>query len=408
MADTYRVLTRRMETTGDDLGILGFGCMRFPRKYGATDMDRAERQVMRAIAAGVNYFDTAYLYPGNEKALGTILAKEDDGVKRRDRVKIATKLPLMLVKNEDDLDKMFRTSLERLQTDRIDYYLMHNINNLDEWERMKRLGVLDFIGRIRANGSVKHIGFSYHGNLHDFKVVVDDYPWDFCQIQYNYLDENFQAGREGLKYAAAKGLGIVVMEPLRGGMLIDKMPPAAKKIIDGYTDGSGAKRSAAEWGLRWIWNHPEVATVLSGMNEEAHIDENVRVASDAAADSLTAEDLAMLGRVRNVFKSAVKVGCTGCSYCMPCPAGVNIPLCFALYNNKYILGSLSNTISYIMYTDGIGNPPSKASLCKKCGVCEKKCPQNIPIMSSLEDVAREMENPLLRLPVRIAGKLMGR
>jgi predicted aldo/keto reductase-like oxidoreductase len=398
-----------MERTGDDLGILGYGCMRFKRRAGATDMERAERQVVAAMDAGVNYFDTAHMYPGNEKAIGAILAKSDAQGLRRDRVKIATKLPIMTVKTRADMDRMIATSLERLQTDRIDYYLMHNVTSMVEWERMKELGVIDFIERARAAGKIRNIGFSAHSNLHDFKAVVDDYPWDFCQIQYNYLDENFQAGTGGLEYAASKGLGIVVMEPLRGGMLINKMPPQAKKIFGAYEDGGGATRSPAEWGLRWVWNHPEIHVTLSGMNEDAHVAENVRVASDARADALTKNDLAMIGEVVEVFNNAIKVNCTGCAYCMPCPYGVNIPQCFAQYNSYAMFGGISTRIMYTFYTAAsYGNPTAKASACRKCGACEKKCPQRLPIMSGLDDAAKALETPWIELPTRAVMKLMGR
>jgi predicted aldo/keto reductase-like oxidoreductase len=404
-----QILTRTMESTGDSLGILGYGCMRFKRKRGAIDMERAERQVMAAIDSGVNYFDTAYMYPGNEQAIGTILAKSDGGILRRDRVKIATKLPLMMVKKEEDLDKMFQTSLDRLKTDRIDYYLMHNISSYAEWERVKDLGVVAFIERIRQSGAAKHIGFSAHGNLQDFRKTVDDYPWDFCQIQYNYLDENFQAGTEGLHYAAEKGLGIVIMEPLRGGTLIDKMPPKAKKIIDDYTDERGIRRTPAEWGLRWVFNHSEVHVALSGMNEDAHVEENVSIAKDAQANSLTDGDFAMIEEVKEVFHEVIQVGCTGCAYCMPCPHGVNIPQCFALYNSQNMFGGMNYLISYAMYTGKTRKTPSQsASACKKCGVCEKKCPQSIPIIDSLKDVSKKMEKPWIKYPARLATAIMGR
>jgi predicted aldo/keto reductase-like oxidoreductase len=314
------------------------------------------------------------------------------------------------------MDRMLATSLDRLQTDRIDYYLMHSITSLTDWNRMKALGVIDFIERIRASGKVRHIGFSAHSNLHDFKEVVDDYPWDFCQIQYNYLDENFQVGKSGLEYAAGKGLGIVIMEPLRGGMLINKMPPQAKKIFDAYTggddaytDGGGAKRSPAEWGLRWVWNHPEVHVVLSGMNEDAHVAENVRIASDARAGALTDNDLTMIGKVVDVFNDVIKVNCTGCAYCMPCPHGVNIPQCFAQYNSHAMFGGLNPLVMYTFYTVATrGNPSAQASACRKCGVCEKKCPQRLPIMSSLDDVASALEKPWVELPTRLVMKFMGR
>jgi predicted aldo/keto reductase-like oxidoreductase len=399
MKDNTGVLTRRMEKTGDDLSILGYGCMRFPRKYGRTDMERTEKQIVSAIERGVNYFDTAYIYPGSEEALGTILAKG-----YRDRVKIATKMPIQPVRSRGDMDSIFNTQLKRLRTDHIDYYLIHNITAFEIWKNMEKLGVLEFIEENRRNGRITNIGFSTHGNLLDFKNVVDDYPWDFCQIQYNYLDENFQAGKEGLKYAAGKGLGIVVMEPLRGGMLVNKMPPAAKTLISRFE----TERTPAEWGLRWVWNHPEVSVVLSGMGEESQIDENIRIASDVEVNSLTEPEFALIASVKKEFQSAVKVNCTGCAYCMPCPHGVNIPQCFAQYNSKAMFGGIVPLASYVMYTDGFGEAPSKASVCKECGVCESKCPQSLPIMKLLKDVANAMENPFFRVLIRFVRKIMFR
>ncbi|MDR3364647.1 MAG: aldo/keto reductase [Clostridiales Family XIII bacterium] len=405
-----QVLKRAMPGTGDEVSILGFGCMRFKRNLAATDMEKAERQVRRAIDAGVNYFDTAYMYPGNEKAVGAILAKTDEqGRKLRDRVFVATKLPFMSVKTREDMDRMLDTSLERLGMAHIDYYLIHNLGDYAAWERGKKLGLPAFLEKAKADGKIGHIGFSWHGNLQNFRKVIDEYDWEFCQIQYNYLDENFQAGTEGLKYAAAKGVGIVVMEPLRGGMIVGKMPPAAKRVIDEYRDASGQKRSAADWGLRWVWNHPEVSCVLSGMNEMGQVEENARAAADALPGSLAEADLAMIDKVKQAFHDAIKVNCTGCTYCMPCPFGVDIPSCFAAYNSYSMFGGFFAKTMYGFSLRPTGDKPSgMASACKKCGACEKKCPQHIPIIKSLEDTAKAMEGPVSKAIVAIAGKVMGR
>ena len=242
-----------MPGTGDEISILGFGCMRFRRNLAATDMQKTEEQIRLAIKAGVNYFDTAYMYPGNEKVLGTILAKkDDDGVMLRDKVFIATKLPFMLIKNREDMDNYLQTSLDRLGVKYIDYYLVHNLGGIEAWEQGKHLGVLDFMQKAKEEGKIGKIGFSWHGNQYNFKTIIDDFAWQFCQIQYNYLDEHFQAGREGLKYAASKGVGVVVMEPLRGGTLAGKLPPEAMKIISGYKDENGEKHTPAYWALRWV------------------------------------------------------------------------------------------------------------------------------------------------------------
>ena len=405
MGDT---LKRTMPGTGDELSILGFGCMRFKRGLGGTDMAKAEEQIRLAIERGVNYFDTAYIYPGNEKALGAILAKTDEqGRKLRDRVFVATKLPLMMAGSIEDMDRYLNGSLERLGIDYIDYYLVHSLNNFDAWERGKKLGLVEFLEKAKADGKIGHIGFSWHGNLHSFRKVIDDYPWEFCQIQYNYLDECFQAGTEGLKYAAAKGVGVIVMEPLRGGTLAGMIPQEAKRIIDEYTDSTGMRRSPAYWALRWVWDHPEAVCVLSGMNDVSQIEENLGIALDSVPGALTEDDLSMIERVRDVFHSAIKIHCTGCAYCMPCPHGVDIPYCFSALNNQAMFGGISGKVMYFTALRPIaGKPHARASACKKCGVCETKCPQHLLIIKSLEETAKTMENPFLKFVGGIAVLFM--
>lgn len=378
------MLYREMGYTSDKVSILGYGCMRFPRKNGRTEEERTEEQIISAIEQGVNYFDTAYIYPGSEAVLGRILAK--NGL--RDKVMIATKMPLFLVHSRKDMDNTFNASLERLKTDHIDYYLMHNLSSMKSWQRLCELGVEEFLAGLKQAGRVKRIGFSYHGDREQFKGIVDAYPWDFCQIQYNYLDENFQAGRDGLLYAAGKGLGVIVMEPLRGGLLSGRNPDAVQAVWD----RAAVKRTPAEWALRWVWNHPEVSMLLSGMNEEAHIKENIRVASEAQPQSLSVQDLTLVGEVKDVYRRMTKVGCTGCGYCMPCPAGVNIPTCFSLYNARYLFDDKSAKFKYAGAMIGMdGSGPSYASLCRQCGKCEKHCPQALPIPGLLKQVKKEME-----------------
>ncbi len=378
------MLYREMGKTGDKLSILGYGCMRFPKKDGKIDIERTEAQIRRAIEAGVNYFDTAYVYPHSEEVLGEILAK---GL--RDKVKLATKLPAFLIQSYKGMESTLLTSLKRLQTDHIDYYLIHALNNFDGWQRMKDMGVVDFLQKQREAGRIDRIGFSYHGQTEEFKKIIDDYDWDFCQIQYNYLDEYSQAGTEGLEYAGSKGLGVIIMEPLRGGLLATRLPKEAWEVLEA---GKGT-RSPAERALRWLWNHPQVTTVLSGMNGEDQIEENLRTADAALPLSLTNGELAEIGRARDIIIEKMKVGCTGCSYCMPCPAGVNIPLCFTYYNNKYLSdGAAESRMLYLSMTIGKdGEKPSYASLCKSCGKCEQHCPQHLPIRRHLKEVAREME-----------------
>lgn len=369
---------------GDRVSILGYGCMRFPQQDKRIDEARTERQVISAIERGVNYFDTAHTYPKSEIVLGNILAKG-----YRERVLIATKLPLMMINSVQGMERILETSLQRLQTDHIDYYLMHALNTLEGWQRAKSLGVEGFLEQAKATGKIRRIGFSYHGDRDQFKAIVDDYPWDFCQLQYNYLDEHNQAGRDGLEHAAAKGLGVIVMEPLRGGSLVGKLPAEVQDLWK----QAAVQRSPAEWALRWVWNHPEVSVVLSGMNDESHIEENLRVADEAEPGSLTGEELQLIDRVKTTLASLQKVGCTGCGYCMPCPAGVNIPFCFSQYNGKHLLQDRGAEFVYLAYTCGMdGGKPAYASLCKQCGKCEAQCPQHLPIRQALREAARDMQH----------------
>lgn len=392
------MLYRELGKTGEKLSILGYGCMRYPQKDGKIDEERTEKQIIQAIEQGVNYFDTAYIYHGgkSESILGKILSKG-----YRDKVKIATKLPPYLIHSRKDMDKVLDTQLKRLNTDHIDFYLIHALPSMASWERLKGLGLFEFLETVKKQGKINHIGFSYHGDKEDFKKIVDDYKWDFCQIQYNYLDENYQAGKEGLEYAASKNLGVIVMEPLRGGNLVGKMPPEVKKLWD----KSPVKRTPAEWALRWVWNHPEVTLLLSGMNEEAHIDENTRIASEASPKSLTNDELKLIDEVKNVYSKKMKVGCTGCNYCMPCPAGVNIPSCFSYYNNSSLFNERGTRYMYMAFSSGaMGGSPSYASQCIDCGKCEKLCPQNLPIRRHLSDVSEDMEVPLLKPVFKVVSR----
>ncbi|WP_242825038.1 aldo/keto reductase [Acetobacterium woodii] len=290
---------------GDKLSALGFGCMRF-----AKDEKEVENQIIYAIENGVNYFDTAYIYPKSEAILGRVLAKG-----YRDRVKIATKMPPYLIKKYEDLDKIFNAELERLQTDHIDYYFMHMLTDVNIWTRLVELGILKWIEEKKQAGQIINIGFSYHGGRDEFIKLVDVYDWEFCMIQFNFLDEHKQAGKEGLEYAAAKGLPVMIMEPLRGGKLVTNLPKAVYKVWD----NADVKRSPAEWAFRWIWNHPEVTVVLSGMNSQAMVEENIKVASEMEANSFTAADFELFKHVTQILSDKIKIPCTGCNYCMPCP-----------------------------------------------------------------------------------------
>lgn len=384
----------RKDKHGEELSILGYGCMRFSRKGSGVDIDKTEQELLAAIRAGVNYLDTAYIYPGSEAALGEIL--ERNGL--RDQVRIATKLPQYLVKNRESLDKYFDEELSRLRTDRVDYYLMHHLTDIAQWERLKTVGVLDWIAEKKAAGSIRNIGFSYHGNSDNFLKILADYDWDFCQIQYNYLDETTQAGVVGLKAAAARGIPVVIMEPLRGGKLVNKLPEAAKQLMARHERGW----SPADWGLRWLWDQPEVTVVLSGMNSLAMVEENVRIASEAAVGAFSAEDRAFLQRILDIIREKEKVGCTGCRYCMPCPKGVDIPGYFSSYNLMYTESKVSGWRHFFQAV-ALSAEPSFASQCVQCGKCEKHCPQGIPIREQL----KKAEKALLPWPVKLAVK-MGR
>ncbi len=378
----------RKDRYGNDLSILGYGCMRFTQSGGKIDMDKAEREIMAAYDAGVNYYDTAYVYPGSEAALGQILAKN----RIRDKVKIATKLPHYLIKSKDSMEKFFSEQLARLQTDYVDYYLMHMLTDVETWERLKNLGILEWLEEKKKSGAIRQVGFSYHGNSDMFCRLVDAYDWDFTQIQYNYMDEHSQAGRRGLNYAHAKGLPVIIMEPLRGGRLVNKLPEQAVRIFEEYP----VKHTPAQWALRWLWNQPEVTCVLSGMNSEEMVADNVHTASTVSAGELTDEQESMLQQVVQAINEKVKVGCTGCGYCMPCPKNVDIPGTFAAYNRYYTDGKMTAYKEYIMCT-AMRKTSSAASNCIECGKCEKHCPQHIEIRAELKNARKKLENPVYKL-----------
>jgi predicted aldo/keto reductase-like oxidoreductase len=295
------------------------------------------------------------------------------------------------VKKREDMDVILDSQLARLRTDRIDYYLLHGLDGA-LWERMLGLGVLEFLERAKRDGRIANTGFSFHGDRDSFKRIVDAYDWEMCQIQYNFLDEDFQAGTEGLEYAAARNLGVVIMEPLRGGKLTGRIP----QEVEAVWAESETQRTPAEWALRWLWNRPEVTCVISGMNREEHIEENLRVAGEADAGTLTPAELDLTSRVAETYRRIMKVGCTGCAYCMPCPHGVNIPACFDIYNSKHAFGDPRARLTYAMIVGGGMRDLAAASLCRDCGKCAKKCPQHLPIPELLKDVAGEFETPLMK------------
>ncbi len=377
----------REDKHGNKLSILGYGCMRFTKTAGIIDLEKAEKEIMAAIQGGVNYFDTAYIYPGSEAALGTIL--ERNGV--RDRVNIATKLPQYLVQSGSAFDRYFNEELKRLRTDHVDYYLLHQMADYAQWEKLKRLGIVEWIEEKKRSGAIRNFGFSYHGTSAHFLKILAAYDWDFCQIQYNYRDENTQAGVVGLKAAAERGIPVVIMEPLRGGKLVNLLPETAKKIIAAGERGW----TPAEWAFRWLYNQPEVTVVLSGMNSLEMVEENIRTASDAHAGDFTERDFALLRKVEEQIKLKEKVGCTGCQYCMPCPQGVDIPTAFRCYNAMYSESKWSGRFQYAV-TVSFARDPAFATKCIGCGKCEKHCPQGIPIREKLKEADKALRPPHYR------------
>lgn len=382
----------RLDKYGNRLSILGFGCMRFPQKLGRIDIEETEREIITAIDGGVNYFDTAYIYPGSETALGTILEKNN----LRDRVYIATKLPHYLIKSREGLEKLFTEELRRLRTDHIDYYLMHMLTDTDTWARLKSIGIVEWLREKQSAGQILQVGFSYHGNSDMFIKLLDSYEWDFCQIQYNYMDEHSQAGRRGLTYAHSKGIPVIIMEPLRGGKLVSRLPEKAKTLFENHPK----QLTPAQWAFKWLWNQPEVTVVLSGMNSDAMIRENINTASTTEIGELGYDDETFLGRIISAINEKMKVGCTGCGYCQPCPKGVDIPGAFAAYNRRYQEGKFWGTVDYVICT-ALRKNATAASNCIGCGKCESHCPQDIDIRNQLSHVKKEFEGPVYKIVSRI-------
>ncbi len=397
---------RTMPGSDEQLSALGFGCMRLPTRVGGPassliDAPRAKAQIVSAIERGVNYIDTAnpYHLGASESFLGEHILS-DPGL--RQRVHIATKLPCMRIKVAEAMESILAKQLEKLRVERIDYYLLHALDG-PTWDRMVSLGVIEFMERIVAEGRVRRMGFSFHGRKDDFIRIVDAYDFDFVQVQYNILDERYQAGIEGIEHAHARGMGVVVMEPLRGGSLVGKIPKPVQRIYDEAT----IQRSPADWALRWIWNNPMVTVVLSGMNVEEHVDENIRIAGESLPGGMSEAELAMVERVRSTYRELLQVDCTGCAYCMPCPAGIDIPAAFKNLNNRHLFGWLEPTLFHAAYL-GVQTPdgqPHWTSSCTDCGRCERKCPQHLPIREHFQQVQRELEGPLVK-SIAWAGRLV--
>ncbi|MHC4777686.1 MAG: aldo/keto reductase [Planctomycetota bacterium] len=378
------MLYRTMPGTNEKVSVLGFGAMRLPltdpKDPKAIDEETSTKMIRLAIDGGVNYVDSAYVYHGqkSEEVVGRAL---QDGY--REKVFLATKLPTWLVEKPRDMDRMLDEQLERFQTDKIDFYLIHSLNR-ELWKKMKDLGFQSFLERARKAGKITHEGFSFHGDRENFKEIVDGHGWAFCQIMYNYLDTEFQAGREGMEYAASRGLGVVVMEPLRGGKIAGEVPDSVAAIWD----EAEKKRTPVEWALRWIWDHEEPSVVLSGMSALEHVEENLRIASEGAAASLTDAEQGLVNRVRDEYEKRVQVNCTSCGYCLPCPSGVDIPGCFSCLNSAHVFDNMEMMKkAYPM----IVSEGERASDCTECGECVEKCPQEIDIPTEMKKVASAFE-----------------
>ncbi len=355
---------------------LGFGCMRLPTRGDDSaniDEDEAISMIRNAIDNGVNYVDTARPYHGGESepVVGRALG---DGY--REKVGLATKLTLLFAE-EKGFDQFLSDQLEKLRTDHIDFYLLHGLNN-QKWERFQELDVFDWLERVKSEGKIRNLGFSFHDDYETFERIVDSYQWDFCQIQYNYLDKNFQAGRRGLEYAAEKGMGVVIMEPLRGGQLAASPPESISSALGEVSE----KYSPVEWALNWLWNQPQVSVVLSGMSKMEQVKENLQLASQSEVGMLTDREEALIEDAGDKYKELQPINCTGCGYCEPCPNGVGISTNFRFYNQAKIFDAFE--ANQAQYT---GLPEEmKATSCVDCGQCVEVCPQQLDIPSLLEKV----------------------
>lgn len=355
---------------------LGFGCMRFPTlggDSGSIDKYLSKEMVRYAIDKGVNYIDTAYPYHGGNSEAFVAEALEDG---YREKVYLATKLPVWLCEDYSDFEKYLDEQLENLQTDHIDFYLLHALSK-DRFDKIVDLKIFDFLEEAKIKGKIKYAGFSFHDELDVFKEIVDSYPWDFCQIQLNYMDRDYQAGLKGLKYASDRHISVVIMEPIKGGKL-SKASEEIQKIWNQYDK----HRSPSEWALRWLYNLPEVGVVLSGMSTMDHVVENLKTASEAYVHGLSKEESDLVDKVTNIYQKNIKVGCTSCEYCLPCPQDVSIPDIFELYNNIYVYGSEEESKrSY----ERMIQLEKDASKCIECGACESECPQHLEIINFLKE-----------------------
>ena len=376
---------RKIQKNDDEISALGFGAMRLPLKNAKIDRNEASKLIYHAIDNGVNFIDTAYLYGDSESFLGEILQGE-----YKDKVKICTKLPAINVKKYEDMEAFLNEQLQRLQRDCIDYYLIHAID-FKAMNKLLKKDLLKFLNKAKNDGKIKYAGFSYHGVKEEFPMLVDAYDWDVVMVQYNYFDENVQASLDGIEYAASKG-----MEPLKGGILAGKMPVDAEKIFK----KANPDKSNAYWAMQWVLNNRNITCVLSGMGDINQLNENLDVASNTAPLSMSFEEIETVELVKRVMRESLKINCSTCGYCMPCPKGVNIPECMKIYNEKYLFdhkGFFSQSfMDYYQYVGGIMGGSGNAGLCNACGACLRKCPQKLDIISELKKVKKEFEFPGLK------------
>ncbi len=378
---------RLIKKTGDEIFPLGFGALRLPLKNGKIDRQKAKELIYHAIDQGLNFIDTAYLYGDSETFLGEILQGE-----YKDKIKLSTKLPTINVRKYDDMEEILAEQLKRLQRDSIDYYFIHAVD-LKAMNRLFKKDLAKFLKKAQSEGKIRHVGFSYHGPKEEFPSLIDAYDWDVVMVQYNYFDENIQASVEGIEYAASKDMGIFIMEPLKGGILAGKMPGEAEEIFK----KANPNKSNAQWAMEWVLNNRNVTCVLSGMNSFEQLDENLEIAHKTTPLSMSFEDLETVELVKRVMRNSLKINCSTCGYCMPCPQGVNIPECMKIYNEKYLFNHKGfinpSFMDYYQYVGGIMGSSGNAGKCNGCGRCLRKCPQKLDIVSELKKVKKEFEIP---------------
>lgn len=399
----YRVDPRN----GNKISLLGFGAMRLKSNNGNIDLDLATQQLKYAIDNGVNFIDTAYLYGNgsgsNERALGQVI----ENLNCRNKVYLSTKMNRLAIHSYEDMEKMFNKQLNNLKTSYIDYYFIHNVIGYADILSLRDMGLFDFIKEKKESGEIINIGFSYHGSLTDFKKIIKLYHWDVTLLQYNYLDNKIQAGLEGIKLANQKNMAVIIMEPLKGGLLAGTIPLE----IDDLIKKSNTNRTNVDLALTWIFNTPEITSVLSGMNSIEMVEENIKITNNHIENPLTIEENELIDDMRDVFLRLTKINCTSCNYCMPCPKGINIPDIFKLYNDKHmfpkdkVYGIHQTQISYITMLGIIGKAHD-SSLCVDCGVCQKKCPQQLEIPELLREVDKTYHGQILRFITPVLKKIM--